>query len=194
MSLTNREAYRAILDAAESTSRSLEEYLRALWLLVRAERHRAQLPAQVFVDLVTGAVVSSVPPFDDAWRIMDLGLPDLTPGFANWERVILSQVCDLRDFAEAPAPDFPELGVDSPRRSGDGSRGNGLRWYNHTVSAYLECAMAGALGGWDAEDGVRKVLPGPTLQIYPEPEGVVKLPSLTWENLLDFLVCGQEYE
>jgi hypothetical protein len=115
-------------------------------------------------------------------------------GFDAWERVILSRIADLRDFAEGPQQYYPELGVDVPRRPNDGTRANGLRWYNHSVPGYLECAMAGAPGGWDTGDGIRKVLPGPTLQIYPEPQGVSDLPSLTWRQMTDFLICGQEYE
>lgn len=38
--LTNRDLYLTLLRSSENTSRTLEEYLLALWLLGRAERHR----------------------------------------------------------------------------------------------------------------------------------------------------------
>jgi hypothetical protein len=30
--------------------------------------------------------------------------------------------------------------------------------------------------------------------MYPEPQGVTDLAPLTWHELADFLICGQEYE
>lgn len=81
-----------------------------------------------------------------------------------------------------------------PRRPGAGSRANGLRWSNHSVPSYLECGLAGAFGGWDPNDGVRAETPGPSMPIFPEPDGVIDLSSLTWHELADFLICGQAYE
>lgn len=154
-----------MLRAAEGATRSLEEYLRALWLLSRTERHRSALPPDVVTGLLTGALTSSVPPFDDAWRATDFA--GVARGFEAWERIILSQIADLREFAEAPPQPYPDLGIDAPRTGG--TRANGLRWYNHTVPGFLECAMAGALGGWD-------------------------LRPLTWQEMTEVLGCGQEYE
>lgn len=72
--LTNREVYQSVLRAVEGTSRTLEEYLRALWLLGRAERSRDTFPPDQFVALLTRATSSPVPVFDDSWRTADLGL------------------------------------------------------------------------------------------------------------------------
>ena len=191
---TNREIYLQVRRSAEGTSRSLEEYLRALWSLGRAERDQDTITPDVFVALLTEATSSAAPGFDERWRTADLGLLGVTKGFDTWERVILSQIADLRDFAEGPPQHYPELGVDAPRRSDAGTRANGLRWYNHSVPSYLECGMAGALGGWDPDDGIRTELPGPSLPVYPEPEGVTSLSALTWHELAEFLICGQEYE
>ncbi|TWP50787.1 hypothetical protein FKR81_19500 [Lentzea tibetensis] len=192
--ITNRDLYRSVLDASEDTTRTLEEYLRALWQLGRAERSRSALPLDVVSSMLIGAVTAPVPPFDPAWRTSDLAVVSGMDGFEVWEQLILSQIADLRDFAEGPELSYPDFGVNVPRRPGDGSRASGLRWYNHNVPQYLECAMAGALGGWDPGDGIRKPLPGPSVQLYPEPQGVTSVPALTWADMVDLLECGQEYE
>jgi hypothetical protein len=191
---TNRDAYQEVLHATEDVDRPLEEYLRALWQLGRAEQARESLPADVVVGMLIEAVSAPAPPFDDSWRTADLGVGEGMSEFQVWELVILSQIADLRDFAEGPPQYYPELGVDAPRREDGGRRACGVRWYNHAVRSYLECAMAGALGGWDEEDGIRKPVPGPSVQLYPEPEGVFALPPLSWREMTDLLVCGQEYE
>lgn len=192
--MTNRTIYRELLAVGERTDRPLEAYLRTLWLLGGARRDVAELPAELFVELLRRAGVEAAPPFDDAWRTADFGVTESMAGFDVWERVILSQVADLREFAEGPPPRYPELGVDAPRVGGGAVRACGSRCYNHTVAAFLECGMAGALGGWAVEDGVRSPVPGPVLSRYPEPEGVRAVAALSWVEFTEFLVCGQEYE
>lgn len=191
---TNRTVYQRILVIGESTDRSLEEYLRALRHVAWPQRERETLPVDVFVTLLDDAATVPAPPFDDALRTEDLAVTEDMPGFEVWDRVIRSQIVDLRDLAEGPAPRFPELGVDVCRPADAGRRACGTRWYNHAVAGYLECAMAGALGGWDAADGVRGPVPGPVAPLFPEPPGVAELRELTWAEFTDFLVCGQEYE
>ncbi|WP_166355615.1 hypothetical protein [Phytoactinopolyspora limicola] len=192
--LTNRDLYRDVLSAADDTSRSLEEYLTALWALGRAHREQASLAPETFAAVLIQAATAPAPPFDDAWRTADLGLSDADDGYDAWEKVIISQVADLRDFAEGAPLSYPELGVDAPRAPGSGFRAAGRRWYNHSVPSYLECGLAGAFGGWDPDDGIRKELDGPTTQLHPEPDGETDLPPLTWPELTEFLVCGQQYE
>ncbi|HJP80499.1 MAG TPA: hypothetical protein VJ914_39880 [Pseudonocardiaceae bacterium] len=191
---TNRGVYQRILDATRDVSRSLEEYLRALWRLGSGQKASATVPAALFGDLVIQAIRAPAPPFDDTWRSTDFDLGATGSEFDAWERVILSQIADLRDFAEGPEQQFPELGVDVPRRPADGNRANPLRWYNHSVRSYLECAMAGAFGGWDLGDGVRKSLPDPAGQFHPEPPEAILLPPLSWAEMTEFLICGQTYE
>lgn len=191
---TNRDLYENVRGAAGGVSRSLEEYLRALRQLVRDLRDRETLTPEMFAALLIQALDSPVPPFDHASRTADLSLAGTEVGFDVWERVIVSQIADLRDFAEGPAQYFPELGVDAPRGPHAGPRANGRRWYNHSIQDYLECALAGSLGGWDVADDVRKPLPSSTLRHHPEPQGVTELRPLTWHELTEFLVCGQEYE
>lgn len=161
-------------------------------MLARTERDRPFLPPDLVASLLTGAITAPVAPFDNTWRTTNFSAAG--DGFPAWEQIILSQIADLRDFAEAAPQPFPNMGVDAPRRPGDGTRANDLRWFNHTVPGYLECAMAGTLGGWEPADGIRSELPGPTLALFPEPKGVVDLPPLAWEVLTGFLICGQVYE
>ncbi|HEY4459711.1 MAG TPA: hypothetical protein VGN81_35695 [Pseudonocardiaceae bacterium] len=191
---TNREIYERIVTATHDVPRSLEEYLRALWRLGSDEKDRATIPAALFADLVIQAIDAPAPPFDDRWRTTNLDLRAAADEFDGWERVVLSQIADLRDFAEGPQQRFPELGVDVPRRPADGARANPVRWYNHSAPSYLECGMAGAFGGWDVDDGIRKLLPGPTVQLHPEPQETIPLAPLSWAELTEFLICGQTYE
>ncbi|WP_143047259.1 hypothetical protein [Amycolatopsis xylanica] len=99
----------------------MEEYLRALWALGRDDWDREAWSEEAFVEVVTGALSSHVPQFDEVWRSADF-----VTGLGGWERVILSQVVELRDI---------EAGADAGR------------WNNLSVATYLECAMAAALDG-----------------------------------------------
>ncbi len=124
--------HRELLAIGESTDRPLEEYLRTLWLLGSTSRDLPELPAALFLGLLRDAGTAPVPPFDEAWRTADFGVTESMAGFDVWERVILSQVADLRDFAD---------GV--PR---DGAvRACGFRWHNRAVEPFLACGLAGAL-------------------------------------------------
>ncbi|GLZ29067.1 hypothetical protein Lesp02_12570 [Lentzea sp. NBRC 105346] len=163
MIVTEREA---VLEAASCTSRSLEQYLRALWWLGRAESDRASVPPEMFFWMLTRAITAPVAPFDNAWRTADLGITPGMSGFELWERVILSQIADRHDFAEVPDFLLADFGMEAPR---NGVRATGLVWYNHTVCDYLDCALAGTF------DGTR-----------PK--------SLSWNEMTGFLICGQEYE
>jgi hypothetical protein len=53
-------------------------------------------------------------------------------GFDIWERVILSQVADLRDFADGVSRDAAV-------------RACGFRWHNTSVGPFLASGLAGAL-------------------------------------------------
>ncbi|GAA2658680.1 MULTISPECIES: hypothetical protein [Actinosynnema] len=198
--LTNEEFYESVGRAAQGVERSLEEYLRTLWHLARAERARQELPAEVALTLLVTATTAPAPPFDPSWRTADLSVAEGTSEFDVWERVIQSQVADLRDLAEGPELYYPELGVDAPRPE-NCKRATAPRWYNHRVESYLECAIAGALGGWDPEgaarvpEGAARVrVQGEVTPLHPEPEGVRGMTVLSWLDLTEVLVCGQEYE
>ncbi len=108
------------------------------------------------------AAASTTPPaaFDPAWSGKDLALPGTEPdGYADWERVLLSQIADLEDFLTHPPGPQARFGADAPRPPGSGARATPARWYNFDPATYLECAVACSLGGWDAADGARVPLP-----------------------------------
>ncbi|WP_143760707.1 hypothetical protein [Actinosynnema mirum] len=191
--LTNEEFYESVGRAVQGVERSLEEYLRTLWHLATAERTRPDLPAEVALSLLVNATTAPAPDFDPSWRTADLSVGEGTGEFEVWERVIQSQVADLHDLAEGPELYYPELGVDAPRPQ-DCKRATAPRWYNHRVASYLECAIAGALGGWAQEPGTRVPVTGPVVPLYPEPEEVAGMTVLSWLDLTEVLVCGQEYE
>lgn len=192
--MDNRTLYREVAAVGAGTGRPLEEYLRALWRLGRARRTRDSLSGAELVALLGKAAVADAPPFDDAWRGADLDVTEEMGWFETWERVLLSQVADLRELAEGPPPAHPALGVDAPRPAGSGPRATGCRWYNHDVRGYLECAIAGMYGGWDVADGVRVAVPGPAVSMYPEPRDAFDVGRVDWGDFAQLLVYGQEYE
>ena len=124
--------HRELLAIGESTGRPLEEYLRTLWRLGSSGRTLAELPATRFVELMRGAGTAPPPPFEDSWRTADFAVTESMAGFEVWERVILSQVADLRDFADGVPRDATV-------------RACGFRWHNTTVAPFLASGLAGAL-------------------------------------------------
>jgi hypothetical protein len=122
-----------LIAIGRSTDRPLEEYLRTLWLLGCGARDLTELPAARFAGLLRGAGTEPVPPFAQAWRTTDFSVSESMAAFDVWERVILSQVADLRDLAEG-------------RQAGAPVRACGPHWHNRTVAPFLACGAAGALG------------------------------------------------
>lgn len=83
--------------------------------------------------------------------------------------------------------------MDAPRPPGSGARATPARWYNFDPATYLECAVAGSLGGWDAGDGAR--VPLPTGPGEPPARSYVRtITTMTWDDLARIAVCGQMYE
>jgi hypothetical protein len=194
---TNRDLYLHFLDLgrrARAASWSLSAFLRALWKVGRPLSDRQRLDADDVAAMFSAAAL--VPPagYDPAWSRADLSLPGAEPaGHADWERVVLSQLADLEDFLVRPPGPEARLGVDAPRPPGSGPRATPRRWCNFAPAAYLECAVAGSLGGWDAADGAR--VPLPTAAGAPATGSPVhELTTLTWAGLARLAVCGQLYE
>jgi hypothetical protein len=124
--------HRELPAIGDATVRPLEEYLRTLWQLGRSAHTLTELPAARFAGLLRAAATAPAPPFDDAWRTTDFTVTETMAGFEVWERVILSQVADLRDFADGVARDAAV-------------RACGFHWHNTTVAPFLACGLAGAL-------------------------------------------------
>jgi hypothetical protein len=196
---TVRDLYRRLLQLGRdliAAQRSLSAFLRALWWVSRPLRDRDVLDLDSVAALLTAAATAIPPRVDPTWRTADLAIgSDGRDGYLKWERIILSQIADLEDFAARPPGEFAYFGVDAPRAPGSGRRANPVRWYNFDPAAYLECAMAGSLGGWHEQDGVRVPVPG---VVEPGEVGTeltfATLEGLTWADLADFAVCGQIYE
>lgn len=144
--------------------------------------------------LLDDAWTAPVPPVDEAWRT----LPDTeetSADFAGWREVIRQQMRDLREMEEAGSPE-DDCGVEAPR---------GDRWYNFDPAGYLEAAVAGTFGGWQADDAKRLIvtapaaiaggdgtipLPAPSAETNP----VQRIDGIPWTVFTDFLDSGRMYE
>jgi len=190
---TNRDLYRfvtALVTARSSSTRSLDDYLRALLGRVIAMRGRAELAPREFVDLVISAFDDEPLPYDPAWSSAELPVDEAAPSQRDVEHKLLRQIVDVRELAAAGAMRKGDryFGVDAPR---------GTHWTNFDPATFVECGMQGAFGGWTTPDetGKRRVVgaaspvdSGSLVQRF------VPIPHVTWEDVLAFLRCGQEYE
>lgn len=190
---TNRDFYRAVGELTEARGddeRSLEVYLAALLGLAQALRGRPALTLREVFGLLAGAY--------EAEPVATEPVGVAGTDFALWESLLLQQIRDLREMASAGTLDDPHRygGIDAP---------SGHRWYNFDPATYLECATAGALGGWQPGDDGRTLVSGPVAvlgadgavhSVAPEEidEPVVEVAALSWRDFIDFLECGQEYE
>ncbi|QXJ26186.1 hypothetical protein AGRA3207_007804 [Actinomadura graeca] len=194
---TNRDLYLHFLhlgQEARAASWSLSAFLRALWKVSAPLSGRAELEPDDVAAMFTAASATPPAAFDPAWRAKDLSLPGGGPeGYADWERVVLSQLADLEDFLAAPPGPQARFGADAPRPDGAGRRATPPRWLNFDPATYLECAVAGSLGGWDAADGARVPLPAGPGET-PARSYVRAITTMTWGDLARIAVCGQMYE
>ncbi|MGI5241241.1 hypothetical protein [Dactylosporangium sp. CA-139066] len=195
---TNRELYVRLVDAGagiRASGRDLAAFLRGWRLVGAALAGREWLsPDEVAAMVIAAGEVD--PGVDDpAWRTAEYDFVEEPATFADWEAIVLSQLADLADFAaQGPLDPWASFGVDTPRAA-DCRRATGRRWYNFDPRTYLECGVAGTLGGWDEEDGLRVPVPGPAVLPAPEPEpGHRAIGGLGWDVLGELARCGQEYE
>ncbi|WP_433323710.1 hypothetical protein [Spirillospora sp. CA-294931] len=191
---SNRDLYLHFLhigQEARNASWSLSAFLRALWKVSGPLCDREVLDPDDVAAMFSAAATTPPAEFDPAWSSADLALPGDEPeGHADWERVILSQLADLEDFLNSPPGPQGRFGVEAPRPTGSGRRATPSLWYNFDPATYLECAVAGSLGGWDAADGARVPLPGDSgRRSYVRP-----ITTMTWADLARIAVCGQMYE
>ena len=216
MLATNRDLYRAISEMRErhesgSAGISLEQYLLALLGLARQHCYQDNILLSDFYRLVTGAFIAEPVQFKPSWRD-EYGVPNVlqegpdwldtrkcSPLYVLWEATVIRQIVDLREMDEAGTleDEHRYFGVDAPR---------GSRWYNFDPFTYLECGMAGSLGGWEPDDLTgRQFIPGEVAVVDSEgkftvvkPQDVerpiIAMPQFTWEHFSDFVECGQMYE
>ncbi len=174
---TNRDLYLRARSIGEgSKDYPLRDYLRALHALASHERANP-MSLELAVKLITAA--RSTSPDEPVLT----GGP-LAEGYAGVDAVLTRQVVDLDAMTENGQIDDPQayFGIDAP---------SGRRWYNLRVPGYLECAMRGAVGGYE-EDEVTVLIP-------PSPgesadDVVEDLDDFDWETFEDLLVCGRCYE
>ncbi|MDQ2687518.1 MAG: hypothetical protein M3Y28_06580 [Armatimonadota bacterium] len=199
--MTNRDLYLSIGELVKryaASTRTLEQYLLALLGLTRHSHRQSALPLSDFSQLLTDAFTAEPIAFDSAWQEQYDTLYQTRPGFAGWEAEIIRQIVDSREMDEAGTLKDEQryFGINAPR---------GARWYNFDPGTFLECAMAGSLGGWEPGDATeRDFVPGQVTVMASEgiqsidPQDIerpiVEVPQLTWEQFQDFLISGQTYE
>ena len=208
---TNRDLYLFICGLRDVTAygeRDLEQYLRALWQL--GTRHKAEeaLSLGRFAELLEAAFRESAPAFDPVWRhiadayqirfaeLVESAARDSATafdesawrdiagaGFSGWQDTILWQIVDLRDMDEAGMLRHKDryFGIDAPR---------GDRWYNFDPMTYLECATAGACGGFRAGDESGRIKSDPNAPDDP----IFAISHIDWDAFSAFLRAGQSYE
>ncbi len=197
---TNRDLYLAIgalCEQQKSNSLTLERYLLALYSCVEPMRAKASLTLSEFFKLLVDAFTAKPVEFVAAWRTTYGKGEEI--GFAACQAKLIRHIVDLREMDESGqlADKQRYFGLDSPR---------GSRWYNFDPVTYLECGMEGSLGGWESGDSVdRQLVPGQVAVLNAaggidsvDPidieRPVFKIESFSWDNFVDFLECGQQYE
>jgi hypothetical protein len=187
--VTNRDLYLRLVGLGRDlagSGRALLDYLCALSAVSRVLAGEETLDGDLFVAMLGAA--AQVPPArpDPAWRVRDLSVAGQYAGYVDFTKVIATQVSDLLAFAEQPPGPCALFGVDAPARI-DGGRATVERWCNFEPAGYLECAAAGAFGGWDTADGHRLCETGGR-------DAVVPLEPITWGDVAAFCEYGQAYE
>lgn len=185
---TNADLYRYAKDLREEhagSSRSLADWLGAFHgaLVV----HRAD-------DGV------SLTCFGDAIRRGWVDAPDLTDA-GQWP-IGLEVRAMVEDLAKAKAAGV----LDDPYRFfGKGIPGGGY-WYNWEPASFIECGLAGSVGGWQVGDSGRVLVPGDVATVDASGELVTvpaaelgsdlveTIETLSWDDVESFLWAGQNYE
>ena len=198
---TNRDLYLAITDltnARVDSQPSLESYLITLRQLGSRWEQHGSIAIGDFYSLIRDSFSVGPEPFDDAW-VNEYASDTDQSGFQGWRSTITSQIVDLHEMAQSGAlqNEMRYFGIQAPR---------GGHWVNFDPCTFLECAMAGTIGGWEPDDDSgRSLVPGPVavldennniVTVNPEdvPRPIYPLPFLTWELFRDFLESGQQYE
>ena len=209
--MDNRDLYLSVADLVARNAgngRSLEDFLRALRAAL--ESHHAEpaiTPAQ-FVAALEAGFSDPVAERDAGWRLEDLsgGADDSPADAAAVDRILKCQVLDMEDaeVSGALADEYRGFGRSVGRPEGT-VRATAGYFYNWSPRTYVECGIAGAFGGWEPGDdtgrvlvsGEVAVLTGEGIKSVPAEEiesPVVELSLLSWEQVADFLWCGQNYE
>jgi hypothetical protein len=137
------EFIRVLAKNASSSDRSLEEYLRALWLLVQ-EYKNDKLSFALLAQILADALTAPVAPFDDNWLNYEEPPAELHQGhpvendFEFLQKMLLYQIADLHRMREEGVLDAPPhilwMGA---------SRKGGSVWYNFEPATFLGIALGG---------------------------------------------------
>lgn len=184
---TNRDLYLFVRGIKEwygqVHNRTLESYLSALWRVV-SRRPPDSPTIEDFVGWVRVAFNSEPTPFDPQW--LDIR-PDYSHDPATYDDCmtrLLFQVADLHRMREAGVfeNEYRYFGITSP---------GGSLWYNFDPLSYLECAVRGKYGGYEAAE-VIVTIPPPEGESADSP--IFEIDSFTWQDFADLLELGQLYE
>lgn len=137
-----------------ASGRSLSEFLRAWWLVSKRLSGARRIDLDTVAAWVGAAGIVAPPPLRPSWRRADLPGPDSARRYADWQRVVISQIADLADLADSadsadsagqgPFPAPAAAGTPVPRPPGR-TRATSAVWHNLDPAAYLEAAMSGLL-------------------------------------------------
>lgn len=194
---TNRDLYCAVTAALQhraQSQRSLDVYLSRLRELV-AGREGAPMTADEFAAIRDAAFIGPAPEADIT-GLRELASNERIPA---WQRRLAQQIVDLREMADAGTleDEYRNFGVNAP---------SGGRWYNFDPHTFIECGLTGSFGGWAPGDTTgREYVPGRVAVLdehgqltsaNPEDteEPVVPMPTISWDDLANFLWAGQYYE
>ena len=198
---SNRDLYLAVAKLTKNkveSHLSLEDYLlnlRACGLQIKSYE---SIQIEEFFTLLQDSFEYQPPQFDAAWTDSYVGFTEES-GFEGWLTTITSQIVDLHEMASVGdlENELRYFGIESPR---------GSHWVNFDPCTFLECAIAGSIGGWKhGDDSGRSYVPGPVtvlnendelVTMKPEdvPRPIYSLPTISWTLFRDFLCSGQHYE
>src|SRR5690606_20192925 len=151
---TNRDLYVRMVElgkAIDASGRALLDYLCALWAVSRPLARYEQLDGDLLVAMLAAAAVAHPARPEPAWRVADFTIEGDYLNYSDFTKVLCTQIADLLAFEETPPGPYAALGVAAPPRL-DGGRATLDTWYNFDPASYLECAAAGAFGGFSATD------------------------------------------
>jgi hypothetical protein len=156
-------------EVATTTARSLEEYLRTLWSLIKQAQGQ-QTTYALFGQLLYNAFLTEIPLFDEMMLQYedpphldkDEDEAENEDSFSVLQQMICYQIADLHRMAQTGLleNEWRFYGIDSP---------TGHRWFNFDPASYLECAAQSL-----QEDGTSI--------------------DVSWMNLAILLWLGQIYE
>ena len=147
----------------------------ALWFLASKHRHQTAIAVDRFIELLELSFAIEIPPFNDEWRSLKFNKYSFEGNsFAAFEETIFKQIVDLREMDETGflSNELRYFGLDSPR---------GNRWFNFDPLNYIECATAG-FAVW--EDN----------KLTKSDRNIPESSNLSWNQIKNFLLCGQIYE